>query len=170
MNPLRKRAAPPAPGDTVSYATEDLGEPVHAPSIGPAKSVVRPIPSGQITLQDAGEPVYPKPLVPTPEEILALPAAARAAFAARCADQVMRAAADTPRARRAVLEAQDPADAVTAVERAAEAIVLAATTRTPVGRTLRRLRRDFDRLARRARDEGWTDGTPVPADAFGPPR
>ena len=45
---------------------------------------------------------------------------------------------------------------------------LGATVETPIRRQLLCIRRDFDRLARLAKQHAWTDDTPVPPDAFGP--
>lgn len=57
------------------------------------------------------------------------------------------------------------ADAAAAAVTAAAADVLRAAT-DPAELTY--FRRDFDRVARLAKANGWTDDTPVPEDAFGP--
>ena len=58
--------------------------------------------------------------------------------------------------------------AADAVRAAAYALLAAATVSTPVRKLLLCLRRDFDRLARLAKRDGWTDDTPVPPEVFGP--
>ena len=106
--------------------------------------------------EKAGRPEAPRPgparpLIPSSEEVAALPRLAREAFAARCAARAahLRPGADTPEAVAALLLA-------------------AATTATPIRRQLLCLRRDLARLARLAREGNWTDDTPVPPDALGP--
>jgi hypothetical protein len=94
----------------------------------------------------------PRALVPTDAEVAALPAGARAALAERCARRVKPIRAEG---------VASPADA-------ARALLEAASTDTPLTAQLRRLRRDFARLARLAREHNWTDETPVPQTVFGP--
>jgi len=77
-----------------------------------------------------------------------VPAAAREAFLQRC---LARLPADQPA----------PADAV-----AAAAVAILSRSSNPAA--VLAIRRDFDRLRRRAKFEGWTDETPVPPDTFGP--
>ena len=97
------------------------------------------------------EPKDGRPLVPASEEVARLPRTAREAFAARCAARVakLRPGAGSP-------------------EAAAALLLAAATTRTPLRRQLRCIRRDFDRISLLAKRNNWTDETPVPADVFGP--
>jgi hypothetical protein len=92
------------------------------------------------------------PLVPTADEVAALPQLARVAFAERCALRV-----------KPVLTAPD----VTASD-AARVIFETATIDSPLTAQLRCIRRDFVRLKRLAREQKWTDDTPVPPDVFGP--
>lgn len=92
-----------------------------------------------------------RPLVPALEEVAKLPRLVRVAFAARCA------------ARVAPLR-----PGLFAPEAAAALILTAATSATPVRKQLLCIRRDFDRLARLAREQNWTDETPVPPEVFGP--
>lgn len=92
------------------------------------------------------------PLVPTAEEVAALPRLARVAFAERCARRV-----------RPVLDRPE----VSAAE-AARAVFETATVDSPLTAQLRCIRRDFNRLKKLARKEKWTDETPVPPDVFGP--
>ena len=103
-----------------------------------------------------GLPLGPRPnltpLVPTADEVAALPRLARVAFAERCALRV-----------KPVLATPD----VTAAE-AARVLFEAATVDTPLTAQLRCIRRDFARLAKLARKEKWTDDTPVSPDVFGP--
>jgi hypothetical protein len=136
----------------------DLGEPQYHTPVGPAKSVVRPIPADAVAVTDAGEPLRAKcvtasalPLVPASEEVAKLPRGAREAFAARCAARVakLRAGATSP-------------------EAAAALILAAATVETPIRKQLLCIRRDFDRLVHLAKKHNWTDETPVPPDVFGP--
>jgi hypothetical protein len=92
------------------------------------------------------------PLVPTAEEVAALPRLARAALAERCALRVKPVFA---------------APEVTASD-AARVIFETATIDSPLTSQLRCIRRDFVRLKRLARKQKWTDDTPVPPDVFGP--
>lgn len=87
-------------------------------------------------------------LVPTADEVAKLPRAAREAFAARCALRIPTASADAAAAARVLLEM--------------------ATLDTPLTAQLRCIRRDFARLKRLAREQKWTDDTPVPPEVFGP--
>jgi hypothetical protein len=98
-----------------------------------------------------GIPASDRPLVPTAAEVAALPAKARAAFGARCAERVAPLALN-------VLDAPSAANLLLAV----------ATVASPVRAWLRCMRRDFDRLVFLAKRDKWTDDTPVPPDTFGP--
>lgn len=130
------------------------------------------------------------PLVPTEQEVGALPRWARVAFAQRCARRVRPArgllptaaggdsragettivlADQTATARTAVGTAPaEAAEAVRAADRAADLLLKTATTDTPLTAQLRCIRRDFARLKRLAREQKWTDDTPVPPGVFGP--
>jgi hypothetical protein len=92
------------------------------------------------------------PLVPTEEEVAALPRLAREAFVARCALRVK------PVRDSGVAAAAD----------AARVLFETATIDTPLTAQLRCIRRDFVRLRRLAKKEKWTDETPVPPEVFGP--
>ncbi len=87
-------------------------------------------------------------LVPSEAEIAALPRLAREALLARCALRVTRA--------------------VATVADAACVLLQTATIDTPLTSQLRCIRRDFVRLKKLAREEKWTDDTPVPPEVFGP--
>ncbi|MBY0460607.1 MAG: hypothetical protein K2V38_25095 [Gemmataceae bacterium] len=90
------------------------------------------------------------------------PIAASARTDARGADgAVARIAIDAIRAA-----ASGTASAT--AEAAAETLFKAATTDTPLTAQLRCIRRDFALLKRLAREQKWTDDTPVPPDVFGP--
>ncbi|WP_439621050.1 hypothetical protein [Gemmata sp.] len=92
-------------------------------------------------------------LVPTPDEVAALPKLAREAFAARCEQRVPPGAVD----------------ATTHVAAAvAQYLFATATTDTPLTAQLRCIRRDLTRLRTLARKGNWADDTPVPPDALGP--
>jgi hypothetical protein len=122
----------------------NCGEPTHHTPVGPAKSV--PVPS------ETGQPASPNhPLIPASEEVAKLPRGAREAFAARCAARVacLRTGATSP-------------------EAAAALILAAATVDTPIRRQLLCIRRDYDRLFTLAKEQNWTDDTPVSPDVFGP--
>lgn len=90
------------------------------------------------------------PMVPTPDDIAKLPQLARVAFLARCVLRV-----------KPVREVQTVADA-------ARVLFETATVDSPLTAQLRCIRRDFARLKRLAREQKWTDETPVPPDVFGP--
>jgi hypothetical protein len=92
------------------------------------------------------------PLVPTEEEVAALPKLARIAFAERCALRVKPVRPD------GIATAAD----------AARVIFETATIDSPLTAQLRCIRRDFLRVKRRAQKEKWTDETPVAPDVFGP--
>jgi hypothetical protein len=92
------------------------------------------------------------PLVPTEEEVAALPKLARLAFTERCALRV---------------KPVRPEGIATAAD-AARVIFETATIDSPLTSQLRCIRRDFVRLKKRASKEKWTDDTPVPPDVFGP--
>lgn len=94
-----------------------------------------------------------KPALPTAEEIEALPSGARAALTLRCA---LRVAPLTP------LRGDGNAIATTIL--AATAILRIA----PDPREVAVIRRDFETIKRLAKENGWTDDTPVPQDVFGP--
>jgi hypothetical protein len=155
------KPVPPAPSGDDSLVI-DLGEPVYAKPVPEARGVV-PIVSGDRTeLHDLGEPTPPRPkldpdrpLIPTAGEIAVLPGAARVAFLDRCRDRLR------PWGGPADTTPDDMAGVVSSVFRAA-------TTRTPVTHILRLIRRDFDRLARLAKENNWADDTPVPPDVLGP--
>lgn len=55
-----------------------------------------------------------------------------------------------------------------AISNAARVLFETATIDTPLTAQLRCIRRDFARLKRFAREQKWTDDTPVPPDVFGP--
>jgi hypothetical protein len=84
----------------------------------------------------------------------AFPAAAAAAGAAASA-----AVVGAPYAARSVADA---------ARHAVHLILSTAAVDTPLAAQLRCLRRDFARLRRLAREQNWTDDTPVPPDVFGP--
>lgn len=92
-------------------------------------------------------------MLPSEKEIAKLPLSARTAFAARCA---LRVQPINQRAGTAVV-ADTVADAAVAILRVS----------THPGELLF-IRRDFDRLRKLAKANGWTDDTNVPPDAFGP--
>lgn len=135
-----------------SGVLEDGGVPRVAPWVGSVKSVVKPTPVGNIILENGGEPILPKPFIPTTDELAALPANARAAAVERFERQTGLSRPDLPPAER--------------MRQAVFAIVERSTTGHPIGRILRKLRREFDSLASVARAENWADDTPVPATAF----
>lgn len=94
-------------------------------------------------------------------------AAAQAAFDAADAPAAIGAAYVAKAAHFALARAW-AADVLDAVEPAAEILFRAATTDTPLTAQLRCIRRDFARLKRLAREQKWTDDTPVPPSVFGP--
>lgn len=65
----------------------------------------------------------------------------------------------------AAVAVQTPSEVPT---QAAGVIFETATIDTPLTAQLRCIRRDFVRLKRLAREQKWTDDTPVPPDVFGP--
>lgn len=147
------RRVVPQPGGEHAYEGE-AGPLIYSYPMPPVKSRGRLLHGGIVQLIDAAVPEVEnatRPLVPSSEEVAALPRLAREAFAARCAARAapLRAGATSPEAVAALLLA-------------------AATVATPVRRQLLCVRRDFARLARLAKENAWADDTPVPADAFGP--
>ena len=71
------------------------------------------------------------------------------------------------RAARRVLSA--PGDHTnTALGDVARVLVRTATIHAPLSAQLKCIRRDFARLKRLAREQNWTDETPVPPEVFGP--
>ncbi len=82
-------------------------------------------------------------------------------------------AARVARAARAAVDAAfdtafDAALTAYAARNAARVLFETATIDTPLTAQLRCIRRDFARLKRFAREQKWTDDTPVPPDVFGP--
>jgi hypothetical protein len=157
MTPKKRDRGAPAAGSS-SFVVDDLGEPRYHTPVGPAKGVIRPVPSDAVAVTDPGEPLpaggaanSTYSLVPASEEVAKLPRGAREAFAVRCAARVarLRAGATSP-------------------EAAAALILAAATVETPIRRQLLCIRRDFDRLVARAKKHGWTDDTRVSPEVFGP--
>ncbi|MCI0704680.1 MAG: hypothetical protein L0241_26795 [Planctomycetia bacterium] len=147
MNP---KHTPPLPGGEYVHQ----GEPV-TPPLPPGVKTVRFSAVG-----DGGPgPLLPrvtkskkrKPVLPTLDEIAQLPRLARVAFANRCALRVQPLV-------------QLDAGAEDVVGDAAVAILRAATD----PRDLAHFRRDFERLMRLVKENGWTDGTPVSLEVFGP--
>jgi hypothetical protein len=57
---------------------------------------------------------------------------------------------------------------VGSADRAARVIFQSGAIDTPLTSQLRCIRRDFARLKKLARNEKWTDDTPVPPEVFGP--
>lgn len=169
MKSRRRNQSPPPRGTTESFEMVDAGEPRYFVAVPPARSVVAAVPGDRYESADAPEPLSPeqaragreargipdpnRSIVPTPDEVAALPASARAAFAARCAARV----ASLRNGKAGDIDAQT----------AAALIVSAATVRSRLRRQVRSLRRDFDRLKRHAREHNWGDDTPVPPDVFG---
>jgi len=157
MKSRRRNDSPPPRGSTESFEMVDAGEPVYFVHVPPAKSVVAAVPGDRLEVADAAEPTTPDPeelLVPDAEEMAKLPAAARAAFLARCGQRV------------APLRGGDASP--TEPQTAAALIVAAALVRTPVRRQLRAIRKDYDRLKWFDRRHNRGDDTPVPPDVFGP--
>jgi hypothetical protein len=112
----------------------------------------RPPPGGIIRRRSSNSP-----LVPPKEEIEKLPRSARLAFARRCAERA-----------RFPLPDDVALDVIEVVTRTARQLLEQATLGTPLTAQLRCLRRDLVRLQRLAREQKWTDDSPVPPDAFGP--
>lgn len=150
----RKRPLGPPPVSEADYLQGEVGPPTYEAPMPPVKSRGQLIPlfdwtdTETITDESARTPLS---LVPASEEVAKLPRAAREAFAARCAARVarLRAGATSP-------------------EAAAALILAAATVETPIRRQLLCIRRDFDRLVSLAKEQNWTDDTPVAQDVFGP--
>ena len=102
-----------------------------------------------VAVADVDEPIAldpARPLVPDAEELAKLPAAARAAFLARCGQRV------------APLRNGDssPIDPPTA----AALVLAAARVGSPIRRQLRAIRKDYDRLKWFVRRYNWGDDTP----------
>jgi hypothetical protein len=160
-----KRIVPQPGGE--SFQVGVAGPPTYHLPMPPPKTRLRLVAGGKLEIIDAGPPMSPeewrahceregilfadRPLVPASEEVAKLPRTAREAFAARCAARVakLRQGAHSP-------------------EAAAALILAAATVGTPIRKQLLCIRRDFDRIARLAREQGWTDDTPVPPEVFDP--
>jgi hypothetical protein len=137
------------------------------PPLPPGTKVVQLIPVG-----DGGPgPLLPrvtkrkkrKPLLPSDEEVARLPREALFAFVVRCAERV------SPITRRMGHDSSTTTysgarQPLATVARDTAAIML--TSSDP--RDLVWIRRDFDRIARLAKVNKWTDDTPVPPDVFGP--
>jgi hypothetical protein len=158
MGRKRKRLPGPPPA-TGGYEFEvmELGPATYftPPPAVKARGGVVPVGDGE-GLPPRPAPGTPRkqspPLVPTADEVAALPRLARAAFAERCALRVKPVFA---------------APEVTAAD-AARVIFETATIDSPLTAQLRCIRRDFVRLKRLAKEHKWTDDTPVPPDVFGP--
>lgn len=161
----------PQPGGEENHTIE-AGPPTYYMRMGPPKTLIRLLPGGG----SVAEPLPPmtaeewkahceregilfsdRPLVPTADELAALPRGARVAFRERCAARVCKLRPAGP---------DCPAELDPAV--AAGLLVTAATAETPIRRQLLCIRRDFDRLVHLARKHDWTDDTPVPPEVFGP--
>lgn len=140
MKHRQPRAFVPPLGALVSSAMEDAGPPLTP------EQVVE-------FYRSRGLPHPNRPLVPTADEVASLPRSARQAFLARCAARVAPLA---------------PAATEIDTQQAAALLIAASTTRTPVRRLLRCVRRDFDKLRYLATRRKWADDTPVPPDALGP--
>jgi hypothetical protein len=123
-----------------------VGPPTYLAPMGGKPGFGTPLPEPSASEQSR------TPLVPTADEVAALPQRARAALAERCAQRVAP-----------VFTAPE----VTAAD-AARLIFETATIDSPLTAQLRCIRRDFVRLKRLARKQKWTDDTPVPPDVFGP--
>jgi hypothetical protein len=93
-------------------------------------------------------------MIPTAAEIAALPALARAALAARCAERV--------------LPLTGRCECAASVEDAIATATVAILRVSPKPGELVLIRYDFERLRKLAKLNNWTDETPVPADVFGP--
>lgn len=195
MRPNRDgKAVVPGKGGYDSEIIEVTGGPERVMPMPPAKSRGQLIPMGD----GEGSPYRPGPgallrkrvpLIPTEQEVGALPGWARVAFAARCARRARpargflpKAAGGDSRAGESTITLADQtaarttggtapaeaAEAVRAAVRAADLLLKTATTDTPLTAQLRCIRRDFARLKRLAREQKWTDDTPVPPEVFGP--
>jgi hypothetical protein len=140
---MKRRTRPfvPPRGATVSAEMIDVGPPM------PPEQV-------KAMYDKQGVPHPNRPLVPDADELAKLPAAARAAFLARCGQRVAPL-------RNGDASPTDP-------QTAAALVVAAALVRTPVRRQLRAIRKDYDRLKWFVRRYNWGDDTPVPPDVFGP--
>jgi hypothetical protein len=150
---LNPKPKPPMPGGEYTHIS-DPG----TPPLPPGVKVVHLIPVG-----DGGPGPCPprvtkrpklKPMIPTAAEIAALPALARAALAARCAERVL------PLIGRC--------DCAASVEDAIARAALAILRVSPKPGELVLIRYDFERLRKLAKENNWTDETPIPADVFGP--
>ncbi|WP_439626305.1 hypothetical protein [Gemmata sp.] len=155
----------PQPGGEV-FIQDEAAPLIYSMPMPPVKSRGRLIPADGVLIVDQGHAFPPvaatapgdvlapdRPLVPTADEVAALPRTARHAFLARCAARVAPLA---------------PAAGEIDAQQAAALILAAATVQTPVRRLLRRIRRDFDKLVYLAKQRKWTDDTSVPPDALGP--
>jgi len=162
----RRRVArpfqPPPGGDEFEVIV--LGPPVYhtAPPIAKARGPLIPMGDGEGLPSRAAPGTDHQhrlkvPLIPTKDEIEKLPRLAQVAFATRCIQRMLPASADA-----AAHEAPD------AAARAAHCLFDTATIDTPLSAQLRCIRRDFARLKRLAREQKWTDDTPVPPEVFGP--
>jgi hypothetical protein len=149
---------PPPGGDEFEVIV--VGEPTYFSPLPVVKARGRLIPIGDgEDLPDRPSPFAghrkkrsSSPLVPTADEIATLPRPAQIAFAARCARRI-----------------KPVGDLVAPTATDAAAIILkAATIDSPLTAQLRCIRRDFNRLKRLAREQKWTDETPVPPEVFGP--
>jgi hypothetical protein len=118
------RSFPPPKGTSESFEMVDAGR-----SLTPEQV--------EALYDSQGAPHPARPLVPNAEELAKLPAAARAAYLARCGHRVapLRTGDGSP---------SDP-------QTAAALILMAALVRTPVRRQLRAIRKDYDRPAGRVR-------------------
>lgn len=102
-----------------------------------------------------------KPLLPRAAEIAKLPKGARIAYYARCVERVKPILEHDRWSFPVELQSAASWD----VTAQSAAIILSNTS--DLGE-LRFIRRDFERLARLARANAWTDDTPVPPEVFGP--
>lgn len=162
MAQRRRNAMPGPPPATGGYEFEviELGPPVYftPPPEVKARGPLIPMGDGEGLPYRPAPRTRPRrprgnvPLVPTPDEVAALPRLAREAFVARCEQRVPPGAAG-------------PNTHVAAV---AHYLFATATTDTPLTAQLRCIRRDLNRLRTLARKGNWTDDTPVPPDVFGP--
>lgn len=181
MRPNRDgKVVVPGKGGYDSEIIEVTGGPDRVMPMPPAKSRGKLIPMGD----GEGLPYRPGPgaflrkrvpLVPTEQEVRALPRWARVAFAQRCARRVRSARGVLPtaaggdsRASETAITLADRAVSADAARTAADLLLKTATTDTPLTAQLRCIRRDFARLKWLAREQKWTDDTPVPPDVFGP--
>ena len=162
MNP-KPKPKPPMPGGEHTQFIDTGPQ-----GVSPGATRVNLIPVGDGGPGTLPPPVTrrkkPKPMLPSEEEVAKLPLGALVAFAVRCAERVL------PITRRTDLdESMTTCSGVdrsptSAARVAAQAILL--TSSDP--RDLLLIRRDFDRIARLAKRNNWTDDTPVPPEVFGP--